>query len=53
MSFRCRKKFECKICKAVFHEECYEENGGCSILGCEASVDEEIKKTHLLKIQKI
>ena len=38
------KKFECKVCKAVFHEECYEENGGCSILGCEASVDEEVKK---------
>ena len=46
------KKFECKICKAVFHEDCYEENGGCSILGCEASVDEEIKKNSSIENTK-
>ena len=39
------QKFKCSECKAIFHEDCYEENGGCSILGCNGSAEEKTKES--------
>ena len=39
------QKFKCSECKAIFHKDCYEENGGCSILGCKGFAEEKTKES--------
>ena len=38
-------EFKCTECKAVFHKDCFEENGGCSILGCEGFSEDKPPET--------
>lgn len=33
----------CSVCSTPHHRECWEENGGCTVFGCEATPIEEAK----------
>src|ERR687884_1692702 len=41
---------QCPSCKALYHEECWDELGGCAVYGCPRMVEvkkaEDLEETH-------
>ena len=44
-----KNEFTCKDCKTIFHADCYEENGGCSVLGCKGFAEDKPLETPVIK----